>query len=186
MEKKLFIDILKHILPNVLLGDIYKYAIYLHFQKWIPVDKINKHNLARFWTYRPSHAHDPILKNLDKIDWDRVSYGCCEASLELLKHNTDKINWTNLADSSYDSAILMIRNHFKFKPYRINWSRITDGRCKEAVRLLESYPRYIDWRSLSAGNCKEAVQLLKRNIDKIEWNQLSSSEFIYDHGYRLF
>ena len=82
-DKITLINHLQDILPKDLIGDIYKYAISAHFQKWIQVDK---------------------------IDWDEVSNGCCKEAVEILKKQPDKINWDELSIGYCKEAIELLKN----------------------------------------------------------------------------
>lgn len=144
------------VLPKDLIGDVYKYALDVHFKKWIPEEK---------------------------IDWYEVSFGTCKGAVDMIRKklrssDSDKITWKNLSCGESKYAVELLKEKMadpSFDTKQIDWNELSFGICKEAVDMLReklddpdiNERKKVNFSALMHGFCKEAVELLKENMTVI-------------------
>ena len=96
-------------------------------------------------------------------------------AIELLKKNSNKINW-NLLSLNPNAIELLKENQDK-----INWDYLSFN--SNAIDILKENKNKIDWEDLSTN--PNAIELLKKNQNKIDWWYFSQNPNIFTYDYKL-
>ena len=129
--------------------------------------------LIQYWDFLP--------KQLILLDWIDINYldwsSLCENTnaVNLLLKNIDKIDWNKLSINVINSKTFAIKNvHLSTieKNCKIDWKLLSQN--PDAIHLIEQNLDKIDWSSLSEN--PNAIHLLEKNKDKIDWSMLSMNE----------
>jgi len=67
------------------------------------------------------NAIELLRENIDKIDWDYLSYNSSLDAIQLLRENPNKINWQYLSSNSNTEAVALLKEN----PDKINWAQLS-------------------------------------------------------------
>lgn len=195
-DKDILIDQLRGVFPKDLIGDIYKYAISAHFQKWIPIEKIVwesvVHCECKEAVYQLREKMNEPSFDHNIIDLRLIACSGCDEAVDftveyILSSKTPNktIIWEDLVLFSNCNAMFKLVNKCLTYPDSdinkkiygdIDWGYLSNGMNNiECVNLFRAHPDKINWFNVSCGYHKEAVQLLRENPTKINWKNLSKA-----------
>ena len=194
------LNVVKYILNKSILSDniieliLIEYWNFLPKQlillNWIDINNLNWSSLCE-----NTNAVNLLLKNIDKIDWNKLSINVIKSktfsiknvhlstieqnckidwkllsqnpdAIHLIEQNLDKIDWSDL--SKNPNAIHLLENNKD----KIDWSMLSMN--ENAIHLLEQNLDKVNWGILCNNYC--AIPILEKNQDKIDWSELSKND----------
>jgi hypothetical protein len=121
-----------------------------------------------------------LIKNIEKIDWGRLSLNPCKEAIDLLKQYPDKIDWMSFSSNPYAMDMLH-QNPDKINYWGLCWNPFAIDMIEVHMARKDIVP-VVSWLGLSQN--RNAMHILEKNQDKIDWLQLSLNPGIFQPNYK--